>query len=145
MLVAWAVGMLVLALIGLLDALYFLLVDAGIIRPDARFVPPVCRMDEATCARVLDTRYARVFGVSNASLGLLWYVVVAAAAGYALIEGAIPFCLGFVVVAGATVLLSVYLAWALLARLGTPCVLCFVGHGVNALIFSAFVGACALL
>lgn len=142
MLAAWAVILLALAILGFLDALYFVLVDAGRLRPDARLVPPVCRMDEATCARVLDTRYARVFGVSNAALGLVWYGVVAVAAGFALINGEIPYCVIVAAAAGVTVLVSAYLAWALLARLRTPCVLCFVGHSVNALILVALIGAC---
>lgn len=144
MLAVWAVILLALAILGFLDALYFVLVDAGRLRPDARLVPPVCRMDEKTCARVLDTGYARVFGVSNAALGLVWYGIVAAAAGFAVVEGRMPFCLFLAVAAGVTVLVSVYLLWALVARLRTACPLCFAGHAINALIFSAFVGACVL-
>lgn len=142
MLVAWATTLAVLAFVGFLDALYFVLVDRGLMKPDDRLVPPVCRMDEATCARIIETRYARVFGVPNAVFGLAWYLLVGGAASYALVEDAFPFCLGFLVVAAGTVALSVYLAWALLAKLKTVCVLCFAGHAVNLLIFGAVAGAC---
>ena len=107
-------------------------------RPDPRWLPSVCRMDEQTCARVVDTPYARVFGVSNAALGLAWYGVVSAAALSGLAGGEVPARTLLVVVSAGTVVLAAYLIWALLARLHTACPLCFVGHGINAAILVLF-------
>lgn len=120
-----------LAVVGLADALYFTLVTYRLVRPDSRWLPRVCRMDEATCARVVDTPYARVLGLPNAVYGMAWYALVLASAlapGPFVAAGGRP---ALVAVAALTVLLSAYLAWALLARLRVACVLCFLGHGVN--------------
>lgn len=132
----------VLALVGALDALYFVLVDQRKLRPDPRWLPPVCRMDEATCMRILDTPYARVFGWPNAVYGLAWYVLLGTLATWALVTGQLLLCVPLIVIAILTVLLSVYLAWALLFQLETLCPLCFLGHGINAAILVALVLAC---
>lgn len=134
--------LLALAAVGFLDALYFVLVTYRVIPPDPRWLPNVCRMDEATCARVVDTPYARVFGLPNAVYGLAWYAIVGAAAAGALASGALPFCAPLVVASAATVAFSAYLAWSLLVKLRTPCPLCFLGHGVNAAILAALVAGC---
>ncbi|MDX1611708.1 MAG: vitamin K epoxide reductase family protein [Candidatus Thermoplasmatota archaeon] len=126
--------LLALAGLGLANALYFVLVSRRLIPPDPRWLPPVCRMDEATCARVVDTPYARVFGVSNASLGVVWHLAVLAAGAMALATGIWPGCTLFLLVSLATVLLAVYLIWALVVKLETLCPLCLLGHGVNATI-----------
>lgn len=120
-----------LALVGLLDALYFVGVTYRWLRPDAPWLPRVCRMDGATCARVVDTPEARFFGLPNSVLGAAWYLLVLAAAGQALATGSLPHCLPLLLVAAFTVAFSAYLAWALLVRLRAPCPLCFLGHAVN--------------
>lgn len=139
---AWIpAALLALAAVGVLDALYFVLVTYGVARPDTKWVPRFCRMDEASCARVLDTRYARVLGLPNAVYGLAWYAVVGAAATLASLGEPLP-CAPLLAGSAATVLLSAYLAWALLARLRVPCPLCFLGHAVNAALLAALALAC---
>ena len=138
------VGGIVLAVAGLgaLNATLFLFVSHGLVRADARWLPPVCRMDAATCRSILTTRYARLFGLSNAAYGLVWYAV-AAGAGVFVVTGVVPpACLALQLVAGVTVLVSLYLAWALLARLRTPCTLCFAGHAINVALFGLLLAAC---
>lgn len=130
------------AFLGLLDALYFVAVTYRWLRPDAPWLPRLCRMDQATCARIVDTREARVFGVPNSVLGVAWYGVVLGAAGQALATGSLPYCLPLLLVASFTVAFSAYLAWALVVRLRTPCILCFLGHGVNAALFVVLLLAC---
>lgn len=92
--------------------------------------------------RILDTPYARVFGLSNAAYGLAWYVILGALATWALITGELLLCVGLMVVAAGTVLLAVYLIWALLVKLETICPLCLLGHGVNASILGVLWLAC---
>lgn len=141
-LIVWSWALIALAVIGALDALYFVLVDQRKIRPDPRWLPPVCRMEEDTCMRILDTPYARVFGLTNATYGLVWYVLLAALATWALITGELLLCVGLLVVAAGTVLLAVYLIWALLVKLETICPLCLLGHAVNASILGVLWLAC---
>jgi uncharacterized membrane protein len=140
--IGWAIA--AVSFIGLLDALYFVLVTYRWIRPDPRWLPPVCRMDEGTCAKVVDTKYARILGLPNAVYGLVWFAI-SLGAGLALgWSGVLPFCSGFAAVAFATVAMSAYLAWALVVRVRTICVLCFLGHGVNAILLALFAVACFL-
>lgn len=115
-----------LAVLGLLLSLYFTTVTYRWIPPDARWLPRVCRMDERTCARIVDTREARALGVPNSVLGLAWYAVLLAAALGAPVPRA-----ALVAGALAAAALSVWLAWALVFRLRVACVLCFAGHAVN--------------
>lgn len=140
--VAAALG--ILGLVGLLDAAYFVLVTHRVIRPDAAWLPRACRMDEETCAAIVDTPYARVFGLSNAAYGVVWYLVVLAAAGTLASTGALPACALLLVASAAVVLFSVYLVWALVQRLGTSCPLCFLAHGINLAVVVLLAAGCAL-
>lgn len=120
-----------LSLAGLLDALYFVAVTYRWIQPDAAWLPRVCRMDQATCATIVDTPEARALGLPNALYGLLWYAGVLGAGLTWLATGQLPAAGWLLGVSVGTVLFSAYLAWALLGRLKVACPLCFLGHGIN--------------
>lgn len=132
------------ALVGLLDAGYFVGVAYGLMRPDASWVPRACRMDEETCASIVDTAYGRVFGLPNAVYGAAWYAVVLALAGTLLAGGAMPSCRLALLAAAGAVLFSVYLIWALVQRLGVRCPLCYLGHGLNLTILVLLAVGCAV-
>lgn len=140
-----ALGTLVIAtaLIGLANAIYFIGVTHRLFAPDASWIPRVSRMSEDTCARIVDTPYARVFGLSNAAYGAAWYLIVAGLGTRLILGGTLPFCGLLIVLAAGTVLFSVYLAWALIQRLEVRCPLCFLGHGLNTLILVELLIACA--
>lgn len=141
----WALGLILVASLGALTALYFILVDRRVIPPDPRWLPRVCRMDDQTCATVLETRYARAFGALNATYGLAWYLAVIGASAQFMVQGTLPTCNAFLAVSAFTVAFSAYLAWALLARLETPCPLCFLGHAVNLVLLLLLLGGCGWL
>ena len=64
---------LVLSLAGLADALYFTLAYYGRVKK-ARWVPEVlCAREGSSCVTVVQSPYARVFGVPNSLLGILYY------------------------------------------------------------------------
>ncbi|MCA1813422.1 MAG: vitamin K epoxide reductase family protein [Halobacteriales archaeon] len=126
-----------LGALGFLDALYFTLVTYRVMPADARWVPRFCRMDGATCAVVVEAPEARLLRVPNSVLGLGWYAIV-------LVHAASPLpCLPMLAASAATVMMSAYLAWALLRKLRTPCPLCFLGHAVNGAIFVVLAFACS--
>lgn len=130
------------AVVGALDALYFVLVTYGAMRPDARLVPRVCRMDEDSCARIVHTRWGRLLGLPNAVYGLAWYLLVGGVA-VADLAGASPgWCALLLAGAAATVAVSAVLAWALVRRLRVACPLCFLGHGLNVAILGLILWAC---
>ena len=57
--------LILLAVVGLTVSTYFTAVAFHWIAPDTRWIPTVCRMDDKTCASVIFTPSARVFGPPN--------------------------------------------------------------------------------
>ena len=119
----------ILAAIGLYIAAYFTLVYYGRVAADTRLMPSVCRLEERTCQTVLNTRYARVFGVPNSLLGALYYptVIVILSGGW----GSAPVGAALIAVAWFTVALGFFLAYSLFFIIRIPCPLCLAGHGIN--------------
>ena len=110
-----------LALVGAALSTYFTLAYYGWI--EAHALPAAfCRREERSCLTILQTPYARLFGVPNSLLGLLLYLAVIALAALAL-AGTPPLWLWWFTFIGAafSVLLAPYLIWALVARLQTWC------------------------
>jgi uncharacterized membrane protein len=126
--------LLFLSLIGFLISLYFTLVYYQRIPANYYLVPRICRMKESTCQTVLSTRDARVFGIPNSALGVLYYGIVfliALVGGWDV--GSLVHRL-FLWISILVLLLSVYLSYSLLFRIKIVCPLCFVSHGINVLI-----------
>ncbi|HWN83050.1 MAG TPA: vitamin K epoxide reductase family protein [Candidatus Udaeobacter sp.] len=119
----------VLALLGLVLASYFTGVTYGWLAPNQRWMPPVCRLKEETCSRILDTSEARIFGLPNSVLGIGYYLALLGAA----VAAPLPETLRTVLVAVAwgTVGLGAYLVYRLVWGLRVPCILCFTAHGLN--------------
>ena len=135
----------VLSLAGLVISLYFTLAYYGRIRK-ARWVPEIlCAREGSSCVTVVQTPYARVFGVPNSLFGILYYVVLIAWIG----TGWIPpvdvqyhdtyYVLSprtiLVPISAATVLFGFFLIYALRRILHIDCPLCYAGHAINFAIF----------
>lgn len=122
-----------LALVGLAISSYFTAVAYRWIRPDAAWVPRVCRLDEGTCASVVHTPRARVLGVPNSVLGQLYYLALIAgvASGWLWVG---PWRQLALLAAAMTVLLGAYLTYSLLYVTRVPCRLCFTSHALNAVL-----------
>ncbi|HYQ87875.1 MAG TPA: vitamin K epoxide reductase family protein [Bacteroidota bacterium] len=126
-------GLIVCSLTGFLISLYFTLVTYRLMKPDQRFIPPVCRMSGDSCLSIVDSPQARLFGVPNSLLGIAYYLGVL----FAAIGGGLPsavFYSGLLALSICTVLIGMYLIYSLLAVLKVRCVLCFTGHILNLLI-----------
>jgi uncharacterized membrane protein len=117
-------------LAGLAVSSYFTGVTYGHLPADWGFVPRACRLEARTCHQILDTREARVFGLPNAVLGMVYYAVLLAVAarGVRLSE---PWATLLLAVAWGTVGLGVFLTYRLLAVLRVPCPLCLFAHALN--------------
>ena len=137
-----ALALVVLSLVGAWNALYFSAVTHEWTTSAARFVPAFCRPDEGTCMRIVRTPYARVFGVPNSDVGLVYYALVIAwtVGSYAAGQPVLPWA--FRLATLATVVVGAYLTWALRYRLRTACPLCLAGHAINLLI--ACIAWCAV-
>jgi uncharacterized membrane protein len=128
------VAIVALAVVGLAISSYFTAVAYRWVAPDATWLPPVCRMGEKTCATVVDTPRARVFGVPNSVLGQLWYLalIVATPLGTTF---ALPWWWLFLAASAATVALGAFLTYSLLYVTRVPCTLCFGSHALNLALF----------
>jgi uncharacterized membrane protein len=133
-----------LSLGGLADALYFTLAYYGRIRK-ARWVPEIlCAREGSSCVTVVRTPYARVLGVPNSVLGIVYSVLLLLWIGlvprHLIILGHVfrPFeALGLLLLGASlcTVVLGFYLIYALRRILHTHCALCYAAHAINIALF----------
>lgn len=122
-----------LAVPGLLISLYFTAVYRRVVPSVDRFVPRFCRIEPATCTKVLEAEEARYFGVPNFYLGLVFY---SGFIGLAFLPELWREVYGVLFVASLmTVLLGIYLSYVLVFRLSIRCTLCFVSHTISLLMF----------
>jgi uncharacterized membrane protein len=128
----------VLALAGLVNALYFTFAYFGRVKK-SRWVPEtLCAREGSSCVTVVQTPYARVFGVPNSLLGMLYYVaLIIWVALRDLIATTVPAAAlplrGLLIASsGLTVALGFYLIFALRRRLHVDCPLCYTAHAINA-------------
>lgn len=125
------VSLLLLSVMGLYVSVYFTLVYYGLIRPDAKYVPQLCRLDEGGCRRLLDHRHARLLAVPNSLLAILYYGAIILGITLAVDSGImvwITYVSWFVVAVG------LFLIYSLFFVVKTRCVLCFLSHALNVLI-----------
>lgn len=146
----------VLSLAGLANALYFTFAYYGRIKK-ARWVPEIlCAREGSSCVTVVQTPYARVFGVPNSLLGTVYYLLLIAGAMANWSFGinlyvhftsfAIPFGMAIVILISAgTTILGFYLIYALRSKLQIDCPLCYTAHAINAAIFALLVVPLAAL
>lgn len=102
--------------------------------PLARLAPPeFCGFDpqKPGCGTVILTPGARVFGVPNSLLGLIYYLVVLVVALSGFPESAWPVLL---VAAWSTVAFGAYLGYRLLRVERMSCPLCWTAHALNTLL-----------
>lgn len=141
----------VLALAGLADALYFTFAYYGRVR-QSRWVPPVlCAREGSSCVAVVRTPYGSVFGIPNSLLGILYYgllllwAVAGQSASLTFRIGMTSFSITFtdllIAAASVTVALGFYLVFALRRILHTDCPLCYASHGINLLLLVLLVAA----
>ncbi len=120
------------ALAGMFISAYFTLVYYRVLPADDRRMPAFCRMKEATCRKILETREAKVLGPPNSIVGLLYYISI-------LILPTPEFETFFLVTSIFAVGLGMYLTHALLNRLKLHCALCYMAHLINLVIANLFI------
>ena len=131
----------ILSLAGLVNALYFTFAYYGRIKK-ARWVPEIlCAREGSSCVTVVQTPYARVFGLPNSLLGIVYYSFLIVWATTGLVFGPIvrfvgrfaPLSIWALLGASVvTLILGFYLVYALRRKLHTHCPLCYLGHAINA-------------
>ena len=133
----------VLALTGLVVSHYFTLAYFGRVKK-ARWIPEIlCAREGSSCVTVVQTPYARVFGVPNSLLGIVYYVALMTGAVkdwsyginlYMYVTNVVfPFAFGLLIfISAGTVALGFYLIYALRWKLQIDCPLCYIAHAINA-------------
>jgi uncharacterized membrane protein len=122
-----------LAVIGLLISAYFAAIYHKLAPSIDRFIPGFCRIEPATCTSVLQSPQARLFGIPNFDLGILYYTGLL---GTSVLPTLWKQLFGVVFLGSIiTVLTGFYLSYVLVFRLRIRCRLCFLSHAVNLLIF----------
>ena len=58
-----------MAFVGGAFSFYFNAVYKRRISPQQFWIPNICQLDERNCTSIVDTKYGRIFGASNAQLG----------------------------------------------------------------------------
>lgn len=125
-----------LAGIGAVISAYFAAVEFGLVDVQSRRVPRFCRMQEEGCTRLLRSTDARLFGVPNALVGLLYYVALLVVGIH---HDALDDLMGFLVLPGLlSVVLGIYLTSRLLIVHRVRCPLCLATHCINLLLFVIF-------
>ncbi len=136
----------VLSLGGLADALYFTFAYYGRIKK-ARWVPEIlCAREGSNCVTVVQTPYARVFGLPNSLFGTLYYLVLIAGAlgdwsfGMNVLitfgRFVVPLAMVLLILVSAgAVILGLYLIYALRRKLHVDCPLCYTAHAINTVLF----------
>jgi uncharacterized membrane protein len=120
---ALAITLVVLTIPALLINLYFalLLLNRGPgIRDSLGALFRTCGADTSSCAIVVRTPYARLFGgAPNVHVGLLWNLMLLALAFSWMGRATVPW--PYLLVAAASVLVGLYLVRALVVDLRQPC------------------------
>lgn len=120
-----------LAGIGLYAALYFLFVHYEIIETETGMLPSFCRLTDVQCASLVHSPDAHLFGMPNATLGVVYYVVVVAEGVFGWGEVPLWFARGTVIISWFVVAVGSYLVYSLFFKLRVPCRVCIAAHVVN--------------
>lgn len=126
-----ALAALVLAGVGFLISAYMTFEYYGAIGGSVERGPWTCPSERGMCTTAVSTPEAHVFGVPNSLLGLGWYALIVVAAAARIAYGQWLVLTGLLGVAILAAAFSLYLAWALIFRLRTVCVLCFASQMIN--------------
>jgi uncharacterized membrane protein len=122
---ALAIALVVLTVPALLINLYFtlLLLDRGPgLRDSLGALFRTCGADTSSCAIVVRTPYARLFGgAPNVHVGILWNLTLIGLAVWWMLTGRAIVPWPYLIVAGASVLVGLYLVRALVVDLRQPC------------------------
>ena len=81
-----------------------------------------CGADTSSCAVVVRTPYARLFGgAPNVYVGIAWNVALIGLALSWLVSGRLTVPWPYLIVAAVSVVVGLYLVWALIVDLRQPC------------------------
>jgi uncharacterized membrane protein len=123
--VALAIGLVALTVPAFLINLYFTLLMLGRwpgLRDRLGALFTTCGADTSSCAIVVQTPYARLFGgAPNVHVGIVWNVALLGLALSWMVSGRVAVPWPYLIVAAVSVLVGIYLVRALVVDLRQPC------------------------
>ena len=120
------IGVIIVAVIGLLLSLYTVYVERKL-EKDKNY-KAICDIGSSSCTRVFSSKFGKTFGISNGIWGILLYIVVLVLTYLNL--GDYVFYISILALIG-----SLYLAYTLYFRLKDFCLVCSGIYVVNLLLF----------
>ncbi len=122
-----------LSIAGLVISIYFTFAYYGRIKK-APWVPEIlCAREGSSCVTVVQTPYARVFGVPNSLLGIIYYIgLMVLVLGGSKFDERYPW-FHWLLLAGCSIsiVLARYLVYVLREKLKVNCPLCNTAHIIN--------------
>ena len=125
------IALVLVSSLGWAISLYFTLVRYQVIAPEQRFIPRFCRLESGNCRTILRSPVASILGIPNSLLGVAYYLVILFLSINEWIEVPPAFVKWVFITSLVASAVGISLAFSLLRDLKTPCVLCFVSHGIN--------------
>lgn len=130
---------LILALLGLVDSVYYTLVHYGAMGFGSPYMPMICTHKEGVCEMLANTDWASTLGLPNSLYGAVYYLLIAVLAGIRLATGAWPYPSLILAVSLLAALFSVYLAWMMIYQVHALCPLCVAAQAINIVLAGIFV------
>jgi uncharacterized membrane protein len=129
----------ILALAGFADSLYFVLVHYEWTDSEPPEIPMCPVSQNGNCTNVARAPEAHILGVPNSLFGLGFYAAILAAAVARVMFGFWPVPQALAAIAVLAAVLSLYLAYTLVFQLQVLCPLCFTAHAINLCLAGIFV------
>ena len=111
---------------------YFYGVYSNLFRPEQKLVPSFCRLSNTDCTSIVDTKYGRLLGYSNAIIGtffLLFHTILLVGSSLNLIHYYFPFIMSIF-----SITIGAYLLYGLI-KLKVKCNICISIHVINIMVF----------
>jgi len=111
---------------------YFYGVYSKIFSFDQILIPSFCKLTKEDCISIIDTKYGRIFGYSNALVGtvfLFFHTAALIATSFNIIHYHLPLFMSFV-----SLLIGAYLIYGLI-KLNVKCNICISVHLINFIVF----------
>lgn len=128
------VAVLIVAVIGLMDATYMALADYGVVKLYNASLPVACRIGPGGCQDVIRSPLGRFMGIPTPILGGLYFLTWIVAAGWRLHTNRWPAPPLLLLLLTGGLALSAYLLHALFFRVASPCPYCLLAHTLNIII-----------
>ena len=133
------VFVMILALLGLVDSVYYTLIHYGVMGFGSPYMPMICDHKEGVCQMLANTDWASLLGLPNSIYGAGYYLMIIIFTGIRLASGAWPYPKLILAITLLAAGFSVYLAWIMVYQVHALCPLCVTAQAINIALATMFV------